>query len=342
MPVLASPFERLTDWTGLPLGVLWVMAGIFGALVLGTAARLIHMPKLSEDKAHSLLLRLRTWWIIAAVLALVIILGRPAIVGLIGLVTVLALREYFSLVPERSRYGRIIWWTYAAAVLQYLWVYFQLFGLFIIFVPVLVFLLLTVRVVLARQPQGFLHMVGTLQWGMMMLVFCVSHVAFLLSLPDEPNPSGGSIGLFIYLVLLTEFNDIAQALWGRPLGRHKIIPEISPGKSWEGLIGAVVCTTLLAVLLAPVLTPLAGPPPEFAGDGSTAPFYLSPWSWIAGFIIGVGGFFGDIAISAVKRDVNVKDSGTLLPGQGGILDRIDSLTFTAPLFFHYVYYLYYS
>ena len=334
--------NRLSEWSGLPTGVLWLMAGIFLALVVGSIVRLTQLHRLSEDTARSLVLRLRTWWIIAIVLAVAVLLGRPAIVGLICLVSILALREYMALVPERARYGRLVWWTYAAAVLQYTWVYLNLFELFMIFIPILMFLLLTLRIVAMRQPEGFVHMVGTLQWGLMMFVFCLSHVAFLLSLPPSTNPVGGAIGWFLYLVLLTELNDIVQALVGRPLGRHKIIPEISPGKSWEGLIGAVLCTTVVAVLLAPVLTPLGDPPPGLAEIGLSLPFDLSPWAVIAGLMIGVSGFCGDIAVSAVKRDAHVKDSGTLLPGQGGVLDRIDSLTFTAPLFFHYVYFLYYS
>jgi phosphatidate cytidylyltransferase len=205
---------------------------------------------------------------------------------------------------------------------------------------VLVFLLLTLRMVLMREPHGVLHMTGILQGGMMILVFCLSHVAFLLSLSPDPNPAGGAIGLFLYLLLLTEFNDIAQAIWGRALGKHTVIREVSPSKSWEGLVGAVVCTTILAVLLAPVLTPLASTP-QLLDVEVDVPFYLSPWAALAGLLIGIGGFFGDITMSAVKRDIGVKDSGTMLPGQGGVLDRIDSLTFTAPLFFHYVHFLYY-
>jgi phosphatidate cytidylyltransferase len=245
-----------------------------------------------------------------------------------------------ALVPERARYGGIVRWTYAAAVLQYTWVYLNLFELFMIFIPVLTFLLLTLRIVMMRQPEGFVHMVGTLQWGLMMFVFCLSHVSFLLSLPAASNPVGGAIGWFLYLIVLTELNDIAQAQLGRPLGRHKIIPEISPGKSWEGLIGGVLLTTVVAVLLAPVLTPLGEPSPRILENGLSLTFSLSPWAVGAGLIIGVGGFCGDIAVSAVKRDAHVKDSGTLLSGHGGVLDRVDSLTFTAPLFFHYVYFLY--
>jgi phosphatidate cytidylyltransferase len=331
---------QIAEWTGLPASVLWVLAGIFLALVVGSIFRITQLHRLPEETAHSLLHRLRTWWIIAIVLALVVVLGRPAIVGLFCLASLLGLREYLAMVPEPARYGRLSWWVYAAAIVQYTWIYFGLFELFLIFIPVLMFLLLTARIVALQRPEGFVHMVGTLQWGLMMFVFCLSHVAFLLTLPSSTNPVGGAVGWFLYLVLLTELNDIAQALVGRPLGRHKVIPGISPGKSWEGLIGGVLVTTVAAVLLAPALTPLGEPSAWLVENGVRLPFGLSPLAIGAGLVIGVSGFFGDIAVSAVKRDAHVKDSGTLLPGQGGVLDRVDSLTFTAPLFFYCVYFLY--
>jgi phosphatidate cytidylyltransferase len=99
---------------------------------------------------------------------------------------------------------------------------------------------------------------------------------------------------------------------------------VSPGKTTEGLVGGVATTLALALALAPWLTP-----------------FTRPQAVAAGLIIGVGGFVGDVVVSALKRDLGIKDSGTLLPGHGGILDRIDSLTYTAPLFFHLVWYLHY-
>jgi len=158
----------------------------------------------------------------------------------------------------------------------------------------------------------------------MTMVFCLSHAAFLLILRDPSRPRAmPGPGLVLYLVTLTELNDVAQFLWGKSLGRHKVVPTVSPNKTWEGLLGGVATTTLLAWLLGPVLTPM---------DRAQ--------SLLAGLIVGVGGFFGDINLSALKRDLGIKDTGTLLPGHGGILDRVDSLTYTAPLFFHYIYYLF--
>src|ERR1044072_6815981 len=141
--------------------------------------------------------------------------------------------------------------------------------------------------------------------------------------PRAPPLLGGP-ALVLYLVFLTQFNDVAQFLWGKALGRRKVVPKVSPNKTLEGLLGGLATTILLAVVLAPWLTPL-----------------LRREAVAAGVIIGLGGFIGDVVISALKRDLGIKDSGSLLPGHGGILDRIDSLTYTAPLFFHYVFYLHF-
>ncbi|MEJ2575054.1 MAG: phosphatidate cytidylyltransferase, partial [Gammaproteobacteria bacterium] len=130
--------------------------------------------------------------------------------------------------------------------------------------------------------------------------------------------------LVLYLVFLTQFNDVMQYTWGKLFGRHKIIPKVSPNKTWQGFGGGVLTTAVLAALLGPWLTPLS-----------------IPQAILAGLIIGAGGFVGDVIISALKRDIGVKDSGSLLPGHGGLLDRLDSLLYTAPLFFHFVYYLHY-
>lgn len=196
--------------------------------------------------------------------------------------------------------------------------------MFIIFIPVYVFLLLPLRMVLIGETKDFLRAAGTLHWGIMTLVFGISHIAYLLVLPESKNVGAGGAGLVLFLVFLTQFNDVAQFLWGTMLGSHKIIPKVSPNKTWEGFLGAVATTTVLSVLLLNWLTPLT-------------------WAMaaIAGLLISVAGYVGDVTISALKRDIGLKDSGNMLPGHGGILDRIDSLTYSAPLFFHFVHYFYY-
>ncbi len=193
--------------------------------------------------------------------------------------------------------------------------------------------------ILADRPQQFVVTVAVLSWGLLLLVFCFSHVALLSILPQGRNPAGGAVGWVLYLVLLTELNDIAQALWGRRFGKRKMTPVISPNKTWEGLLLGMATTIAAAVWLAPLLTPWAG---AFAGSSSAGSGPASVWRLrplIAGLIIAVSGTLGDLAMSAVKRDAGVKDSGKLIPGQGGVLDRIDSLTFSGPAFFYYVYFL---
>jgi phosphatidate cytidylyltransferase len=236
-------------------------------------------------------------------------------------VSFLALKEFLSLIPTRRADRRVLFWAYLAIPLQYYWVYTEWYGMFIIFIPVYMFLLLPMRMVSVGQTDGFISAAGTLHWGLMTMVFCISHAAFLLilRLKDRPEELPGP-GLVLFLVLLTELNDIAQFVWGKMFGRQKVVPTVSPGKTWGGLLGGVATTIVLATLAGPLLTPM--------DRGQSA---------IAGLIIGLGGFVGDVCISAMKRDLHIKDSGSMLPGHGGVLDRIDSLTYTAPLFFHYIY-----
>ena len=196
--------------------------------------------------------------------------------------------------------------------------------MFIIFIPVYLFLLLPVAMVLTGETQGYLRAAGTLHWGLMSMVFSLSHLAYLLVLPQGEYAHVSGPGLALFLLVLTELNDVAQYCWGKLLGRHKISPTVSPNKTVEGFVGGVLTTVLLAALLAPWLTPF---------DRMDA--------LLAGALIAVAGFFGDLSLSALKRDLGIKDSGNLLPGHGGILDRVDSLTYTAPLFFHFTRYFYF-
>jgi phosphatidate cytidylyltransferase len=312
------------NWVGLPVSVQIAFMAIGGLLAVASLVSLWLVSSKPERNYSELRLRIKTWWIIVGVFAIAVLFNRTVSVIVLGLVSFLAFKEYLSLVPTRRADHRVLFWAYLAIPIQFYWVWMAWYGMFIIFIPVFVFLFLPMRMILIGETQGFLRAVGTLQWGLMITVFGLSHAAFMLVLPAEINPAGGAMGLLIYLVFLTEFNDVAQYIWGKSFGKRKISPKVSPNKTVAGFLGGVLTTTALAVLLAPFLTPLA----QYEAVG-------------AGLLIGLSGFVGDVTISALKRDIGVKDSGSLLPGHGGILDRLDSLTYTAPLFFHYVYYLYY-
>ena len=304
--------------------VLYALGGVLGVLVLASLIVAI-LSLMRRDKDYTeLKLRVRSWWVMIGIFAAAMLLSPAAAVVFWAFVRFLALKEYLSLIPTRRADRRVLFWAYLAIPIHYYWVGSAWYGMFVIFIPVYMFLLLPLRMVTIGETQGFLRAAGTLHWGLMTTVFSLSHMAYLLVLDPAKNPAGGGAGLLLYLVFLTQFNDVAQYTWGKLFGRHKVIPKVSPKKTWEGLVGGNLTTLLLAILIAPTLTPLGMW--EAAG---------------AGLIIGVFGFIGDVTISALKRDIGVKDSGSLIPGHGGVLDRIDSLTYTAPLFFHYVYYLHY-
>jgi phosphatidate cytidylyltransferase len=275
-----------------------------------------------ERNYLELRLRIQTWWWLVLMMLAALSIPTGYAMVIFGLISFLAFKEFLSLAPTRRADHRVLLLAYLIIPVQYLWVGIAWYGMFIIFIPVYVFLLLPMRMVLVGETHGFLRAAGTIQWGLMMTVFSLSHMAYLLVLPAKGHVSGAM--LVFFLAALTQVNDVAQYLWGKALGKRAVAPTVSPNKTLEGLLGGIATTTLLAWLLGPWLTPMS-------------PLHAA----FAGLLISVFGFIGDIVISAIKRDIGVKDSGTLLPGHGGILDRIDSLTYTAPLFFHYIYYLYY-
>jgi phosphatidate cytidylyltransferase len=304
--------------------VLYTLAGIFGLLAIATLT-VFGLALSHWDTDYSELnSRIKSWWIMVTIFSFAILLKQPASIVFFMLVSFIALREYLSLIPTRFSDRRVLLWAYLAILLQYFWIYIGWYGMFLIFIPIYMFLFLPMRMLLNGETEGFLNAIGTLHWGLMLNVYTISHLSYLIMLPQSGNAIAGGTGLLVYLLLLTEINDIAQYIFGKLFGRHKIIPKVSPNKTVEGLLGGILTTTGIAIALAPWLTP----------------FDLMH-SACLGILLSLTGFIGDVNISAIKRDLGIKDSGTLIPGHGGILDRIDSLTYTAPLFFHFTVYFYY-
>jgi phosphatidate cytidylyltransferase len=304
--------------------VLRALGGLYAILVAASVSVLWLRWRAPEKDRTELVQRIRSWWLIVSIFTAAMLMSRNVSVAFFAFVSFLALKEYLSIVPTRRADRRVLFWAYLSIPIQYYWVAQAWYGMFIVFIPVYVFLLLPLRMVIIGETKEFLRAAGTLHWGIMTLVFGISHIAYLLVFPEANNPNAGGPGLVLFLVFLTQFNDVAQYLWGKTLGRHKIIPKVSPNKTWEGFLGGIATTTLLSALLSGWLTPM-------------------PWTVAiaAGLLISIAGFIGDVTISALKRDIGLKDSGSMLPGHGGILDRVDSLTYTAPLFFHFIYYFYY-
>jgi phosphatidate cytidylyltransferase len=308
-------------WNLPASNVLWCLGVITGLLIIATLAVYL-VPAYRQIELQQ---RMNSWCGIVAIFATVLIVNRSIAIALCGFLSFLAFKEYISLIPTRRADRRVLFWAYLAIIVQYYWISIHWYVMFLIFIPIYAFLFLPMRMVIAGETKGFLKAIGTLHWGLMLTVFSLGHLAYLLMLPDRGNPIAGSAGLILYLVFLTEINDIAQYIWGKSFGHHPVTPTVSPNKTWEGLLGGILTTTILAIAIAP---------------------WLTPFDWIhalgIGLIISCAGFVGDVTISALKRDLGVKDSGNSIPGHGGILDRLDSLTYTAPLFFHFTVYFYFQ
>jgi phosphatidate cytidylyltransferase len=158
---------------------------------------------------------------------------------------------------------------------------------------------------------------------LLLTVYSISHLTFLLGLPPLAGEASGGRGMLLFVVFITEMNDVFQYTWGKLFGKFKIAPKVSPNKTWEGFIGGVISSTIVGYYLR-FLTP-----------------FTEMEALATSFALACVGFVGDLVISAVKRDMGLKDMSDAIPGHGGILDRIDSLAMTAPVFFHIVYMLYY-
>jgi phosphatidate cytidylyltransferase len=306
---------------GIPL----VLAGNLTILMVATGFLGFFKDRLKLASYSELQKRIKSWWIIFALCSMVFMSNEGVFLMFLAMLSYIALKEFVSMVSTRRTDRNIYLLAYFTIPLQYLWIAQGWYGLFITFIPIIMFLLLQVIMMVNSNPKGYLSSFAILYFGLMTTVFSLSHLGYLMILPASDTIEISGTCLVLYLVVLTQLNDVSQYIWGKFLGTRKIMPSISPNKTWEGMLGGMMMTALLSLLLAPILTPF----------GSFLAICI-------GALIAITGLLGDLSISAIKRDLGLKDTGNLLPGHGGLLDRIDSLIFTAPLFFHgyYAYLLY--
>ena len=303
---------------------LWLFGGVVALLVVATIiGQLLRLRARSESaKAtiENLNARIRAWWTMSVVFAIALLTGGLGSVILFALLSFFALREFITLTPTRPADHRALFWVFFIITpLQYYLVATGWYGLFSILIPVYAFLFIPSRIALSGDPEAFLERSAKIQWGLMVCVYCVSHVPALLMVKVN-NFEGKNARLLFFLVVVVQMSDVLQYVWGKLLGRHKIAPVISPSKTWEGFVGGTLSATLLGTAL-----------------WWATPF--KPWEAVAmAFIITFMGFLGGLTMSAIKRDRGVKDYGSMIEGHGGVLDRIDSLCFAGPVFFHLVRY----
>ena len=301
-----------------------LFSGIAAVLVLASTVGALLKWRVAHGAPHAVIdnlnARVNAWWVMVAVIAVAFAFGKEGVVLLFALMSFYALREFMTLAStRRGDHLAIALAFFVALPVQYALVWIEWYGLYAIFIPVYCFLVLPILAALQSDTLHFLERSAKLQWGLMVCVFCVSHVPALLTL-EIAGYEGRNLLLIAFLVLVVQGSDVLQYVWGKLLGRHKVAPLLSPSKTWEGLVGGVASATLLGAALHD-LTP------------------FTVWQ-AAGLslLVCLMGFFGGLVMSAVKRDRGVKDWGTLIEGHGGMLDRLDSVVFAAPVFFHVVRY----
>lgn len=300
--------------------------GIFAVLLLATGiARLLRL-RIAGGAPHAVLdnlnARIDAWWAMVLVVGLAFAFGKGGMIVLFALLSLLALREFVTLTyTRRSDHLALAMAFYVALPVQYALIWIEWYGLFSIFIPVYGFLILPIFAALRADPNRFFDRIAAVQWALMLAVFCLSHVPALLTL-HIPGYEGRQLLLIAFLVIVVQSSDVLQYVWGKLLGRHKVAPTLSPSKTWEGLVGGLLSATALGAAL----------------------WWITPFSPLeAGAIallVNVMGFFGGLVMSAIKRDHGIKDWGHLIAGHGGILDRLDSVLFSAPIYFHVVRYAY--
>lgn len=293
-------------------------------LLLASTGIVFLLPKSVPARDDSeLRARVKSWWVMAGVFFAVIFAGPPAAHVFFGFLSFWALKEFVTLLKTRPADHRGLVWSFLSIPMQYYFVATGSYGMFIILIPVYMFLLIPMRLVLARETAGFVTSASQIQWGLMAFVFGLSHMAFLLNFSQKTGSGADGRALLIFLVFVAEISDVLQYVWGKLLGGPRIIPSISPNKTWSGFLGGAGSAVAVSLTLR-FLTPFS--PAETV---------------IVSLLITVAGFFGGAVMSAVKRDFGVKDFGRLIPGHGGILDRVDSLCYAGPIFFHFVRYFHY-
>jgi phosphatidate cytidylyltransferase len=305
--------------------LLWAFGGVLAVLALSTAIgfvlqRTVKSPT-GQSTVSNLNARIRAWWAMSAIFALTLLVGRFGSLALFGLMSFLAFREYVALLPARLADHRTLFWAFFIFTpLQYALIGINDYGLFAILIPVYAFLFVASRLALAGDTDSFLERVAKMQWGLMVCVYCLSYAPALLMLNIRGYAPDAK--LLLYLVLVDQLGDVLQYVWGKLAGRRAIAPSVSPNKTWEGFAGGVLSATAIGAALW-WMTPFS--PPAAAA--------LS-------LVKTLMGFAGGLTMSAIKRDRGVKDYGAMIEGHGGILDRLDSLCFAAPIFFHIVRYFY--
>lgn len=301
---------------------LLLVASIIGWVLKSRLAKQQNPSEKSQKVVNNLIARVNAWWVMIAVFAVAFLAGKLGTIILFTFISYFALREFITLTPTRRGDHRTLFLAFFLLIpLHYYLIYIEWYTLFSILIPVYAFLLMPSIAVLAQDTEHFLERAAKIQWGVMICIYCISHAPALLLLPI-PNFEGQNALLLFYFMLIVQLSDVLQYVFGNLFGRTKVAPLVSPNKTLEGLIGGGFSTIIIGAAMW-WITPFT--PLQSAGMAA---------------IIVTMGFLGGLVMSAIKRSLGAKDWGNMIEGHGGMLDRMDSVSFAAPIFFHLVRYFF--
>ncbi len=301
--------------------IQYVITIILAILIIATTTFWIWNKLKPSKLVDEMIIRTKSWWGMCFIFLFAATVNP--IITYIGLafLSFFTLREIYTLLKLRDSDRNTLLACYLSIPIQYYFAYQGWYTMFLIFIPVFMFIVIPFMLVLSGDTEDIIRSMCILPTSLMLGIFGISHLALLVSFPEMNNENISGKALLLFLIFITEANDIMQFIFGKIFGKKKILPKISPNKTWEGFIGGVISTTIIGYFMG-FLTP------------------LDSWQIIlVSFCIAVFGFMGDAIISAVKRDFGVKDMGNAIPGHGGFLDRVDSLSTTSSPFFHLVYFI---
>lgn len=324
------------------LSMMVIMGAVVGVLLAFTVVWRIMEAKKSA-MAQEIKDRTITWWWMAAVFMVAMSTHRIVSFVFLGFLCFSSLREYYSMMPmcETHHAKTLSFQDRASVFLSFLaigvtmWIaYIDWYGLFVIIVPVYLVLLVPIVFVIQNRSEGSIKSLGIIYLGLMLFVYNLGHCLFMINIGPM---------LLMFCFVLTEVRDVVSFWMGKAFSgianrmddgtvksalELKIAERVSPKKTWAAGLAAAFSVAALALVFVPIIPPFE--------QGALS----YPYAAVVGFLIGILGLFGDLVFSMIKRDMGTKDSGNLLPGHGGIIDRVDSLVFTIPITFHLIYWMY--
>ncbi len=299
--------------------ILLLMLGASGILIMltifGDLVRARRPAGAPNPVLETYTTRVQSWWAMVILMTLALLTGMFGVSMLFGFVSFAALREFLTLTAKsKADHRSLVLAFFVVLPLQYLFVGMGWIGLFTVFIPVYAFLLLPIVSALRGDTSRFLVRVAETQWGLMVSVFCLSHVPALMVL-ELPGDGARRVLVIAFLVIVVQLGDLLDFFFGRRIGKRKIAAGISP-KTWEGMAAGVLSATAIGGFL----------------------YWLTPFGVLGAMgmaaVASTTGMFGSIVLAAIKKDRGVRDWSHLIPGQGGFVDQLDSVIFAAPVFFH--------